>query len=217
MNFNAKRLISFSGPLFVAAAAIVFLLGIYHDIGWLVSVLPGKAAIKAISAIMFVEAAVALLCLQVRNERIQVVGSTATLSLLVTILYLSASFNEETLISLQRFFIDETSTVESLGAGIPSLCTLGAFIICAFALLTFMISESRRITRLLFASIATTGFVSMIGYIFGQPIFYCYFSRSSAMAVNTSFLFLVLGVAGVLARHPSVVSSVEMIDLVEAP
>ena len=188
------------GPLLARiSSALVMLAGLVVLFGWwagydaLTRVIPGAVTMKITTAIGFLFAGVAysLMALRRHGPWIDGVASSSILCLgaiMLSHLWSSVSGNPF------AFAHEETNAVQSVAPGVPSVCTMVLFLVTAMGGLAWMATRYR-VTEWAGRLLILAGSTAIVGYVAGFAPLYCYFDGSSAMAVHTAGLFVLLGLS----------------------
>ena len=89
----------------------------------------------------------------------------------------------------------ESDAAMSSAPGVPSVCTLVLFTLASAGGLAWMLAQYRA-TQIIGRLLILGGAVPVVGYLAGFAPMYCYIEgRSSAMAIHTAVLFVLLGLS----------------------
>ncbi|MEK6885558.1 MAG: hypothetical protein AABX17_01170 [Nanoarchaeota archaeon] len=186
--------------LIVFIAAIIVIMGWIFDIAVLKSILPGFVTMKFSTAVAFLISSIILLGVS------QLFGSFAfnkriTLFFSIILLLFMGYILVTTLLGISSA-IENLVIKEAAGAiltvkpGLPSTATMIDFVLISLAGLFSFYTKKTKILKIFAVIISISGLSSIFGYIFNKPFLYFYFENiSSAMALHTAFLFLIIGVA----------------------
>jgi len=117
---------------------------------------------------------------------------------------------------IEQLFVRESSdAVKTSYAGMPSFPTIVNFILIIVAGM-FAFSESKLekwVTPIGYV-ISTIGIIAIVGYAVNQPALYYYIDNvNTAMAIHTSILFVMLGIALILSRNNITVQHSESVKI----
>lgn len=196
-------------------AVIVMLGGAVGVYGWvfgidfLKSISPSFVTMKLSTALSFILSGLILYLLPglIRNKSpwpwVIMPGAVLIILLLMTTLLASSIFGIST--GLESLIIPEEKTaIRTLVPGIPSLMTMADFILIAFAGLAalFLTAWLPRMLKAAGMILAVTGLVAEVGYVTGvQYLYYQVNGVSTAMAIHTAFLFIILGAGFLLSER----------------
>lgn len=197
-----KRSIRFAKviSLVVTAAGLAVIAGWIFDIGVLKSISPAWVSMKFSAAIAFVASGATLYflarALEGAYEKAMVALSITALviALIMGLLFFSTIFNIP--MGLENLFIRETGAVKSVASGRPAVPTMINFMLMALAAILAILNPVRlgRQLRTIGSIIGFVGIMAVAGYIFNVPLLYYYLAGvSSAMALHTAVLFVLLG------------------------
>jgi signal transduction histidine kinase len=187
------------------SVGVLVVCGWLFDIDELKSVLPNTVTMKFNAAILFIVAGVSLYFV----TRIREGDLTKSHTVLLITIMIVFTFMASTVLSIfinvdtgiNTVFIEEKSAILTVTPGQPSLGTIACFIIQIPIWISALYS-SRLFTRLspvLGLSILVLGSVGIVGYVVGQPVlYYSVEDTSTAMALATAVLFVLLGCAFIL-------------------
>jgi hypothetical protein len=188
--------------LAVIWAGIAVVIGWLLDISVLLSIRSGWMNMKFNTAVAFILSGT-ILYLIVRSREGQADKAQVVIPIISFIIillmgtsFLSAVFGIRT--GIDGIFIEDTHPAPTtVVSGRPSLPTMLNFLlIAAGGLLSAAGAEKIRLQlRLIGLTVAVIGAVPVIGYILNLPMLYYYIKDiNSAIAFNTAFLFILLGV-----------------------
>lgn len=202
MTPEKKRKIAKILSLVVTIAGVMVIIGWLFDIGILKSISPAWVSMKFTTAIAFVLSGITLYFIVRAREgefdKAQVVLSITSLIiiLLMGTLFFSAILGIRT--GVEDLFIKEASgTVKTVTPGRPSLPTMFNFILIASAgiLTTLNPGNLRSKLKIIGVIVGLIGTLAVAGYIFNAPYLYYFIEGvSSAIALHTAVLFIVLGI-----------------------
>lgn len=192
----------------VIFVAILVMVGWFMDIGALKSIYPTWVTMKFTTATSFLFCSIItfLISFYIRSENdfIQILLSVLSsfVLLLMATLLISNLFGIRT--GLEDLFVREApGTVNTPVPGRPSVMTMLNFVLLAFSGLVTLIYPVKltlwlsRIGFLVFI----IGLIAFVGYIINIPaLYYVLPGFSSAMAIHTAMLFILLGIQLILFR-----------------
>jgi len=189
--------------VFVMIVGMLVMVGWFLDIGWLKSILPNLIAMKFTTALCFVASGIVLYAVAeehpARSFVFQAILPSAILLiwLLMITLFITAVFGVET--NLDNIFVQEKiGAISTFILGRPSIPTMVNFILIAIVGILAMAGLKKHIFWL-GTMVSLIGGLAVIGYIFNQPIFYyLVVSLNNPMALNTAFLFVLIGIGFIL-------------------
>lgn len=187
----------------VTIASISVMIGWFFDVTVLKSIFPQLVTMKFTTAICFLLSGISLYCTAKINEdgqdmiKIILVFVDFLIILLMASLIISIFTNIRT--GIEELFVAEApGAINTTAPGRPALVTMIAFILAAITGLInlFGISKSVLAVTCIFGCVMIfVGVLVIIGYIFGISQFYGQFGGiSSAVALHTAALFLLLGI-----------------------
>ena len=186
----------------------VVMIGWYLDITVLTSILPQWIRMKFATAICFVFSGIVVYALTFKKEERKVTQQiilTIFPTLLVLVmgtLFLGSVFGFQT--GMENIsFIDVHEINTPIFQGRPSVATMTAFLLIAF--IGFLFNFGKPTKKIFFgvgSIVGAIGLFGVIGYITNLPILYYEIPGfSNAIAVNTTILFVCLGLAIFLIRQ----------------
>lgn len=195
--------------ILVSSAAVAVMLGWFLGIEILKSILPVWVSMKFCTAISFFLCGIMLYFVaRYRKKERELAVLVIPLASMVVILLMSSLLISTALginTGVEELFVkDSLITVESVTPGRPSIATMLNFIlIAALGMLSVMqIKGSSKVTDVFGLIAAMVGLVAVFGYIIGEPLLYFSVSgKSSAMAIHTAILFVLLGAGLVLLER----------------
>lgn len=196
------RLVKFLSFFVVFVGALV-VIGWIFDIAILKSVLPNLVEMKFVTALCFIASGIVL---YVASEEkwedsfiVQAIMPSAILLILLIMatLLITSIFGVGT--SIDNLFIKEKiGAVHTVAPGRPSVLTMVNFIFIAVAGIFVSIGNRRHLVWI-GAIMAIIGCIAVVGYIIRQPIlYYLIEGHTTAMAIHTAILFIILGVSFIL-------------------
>ncbi|MEO9310425.1 MAG: HAMP domain-containing sensor histidine kinase [Nitrososphaera sp.] len=198
--FNTK--ISKAISLIIIAVGLGVVAGWVFDVAALKSVVPQQVTMKFSTAISFVFSGVMLYFISNRfagnvgNEQIAIPISGLVIFLFMASLFTTSSLGIPN--GIERLFVTEGFTaVQTPIPGVPSIPTMVNFLlIVVVGMISLNNSYKLRPIRYIGYIIFTVGGVSLIGHLSGQSILYYYVENvSTAMAIHTGVLFVLIGYA----------------------
>ncbi len=193
---------------------IVFLSGLVVMIGWILdidilkSILPIWVTMKFSTALCFFLSGITLYFIASSQEKglgiAQVVLPITILGILLFMATLLISVFIGIRTGVEDLFVREAEgAVKTTTPGRPSVGTMINFILMATAGILTMLNITRLKVKLLTIGriVAVIGGVAIIGYIFNAPVFYYTIEGfSTAMALHTAILFVLLGIGLILLK-----------------
>lgn len=182
---------------FAVSLGCVVLAGWIFDVEALKRVAPGLVFMKATTAFSFILAGGAGTFLPMSSPRLSTVGAMFAVGHVFLMLALLVAAQLGVSSGLERVFFTDSADTFTVAPGVPSLCTMAAFLLVGAGGLTYALGD-RMLSATFGGAAILSGGVSLIGYAMGRPELYCYLEgRSTAMAVHTAVGMVVLGVAAV--------------------
>ena len=188
---------------FVAIVGILVIIGWIFDIGMLKSVLPNTVEMKFVTALCFIAGGIVLYSAAEEQPEdsfvIQAILPAAILLILTLMatLLITSLFGISTTID-NLFIKEQVGAINTVAPGRPSIVSMINFVFVALS--GALISLGYRKYLWWFGSLVSiTGGVAVLGYIVNRPIlYYLIVGRTTAMALNTAILFIVIGFGFVL-------------------
>lgn len=197
------------------AAGVVFLGGVLGILGWVFdvtlfkSVFYGMATMKFTTAVCFVFTGIILFFAALHIEKPSDVAKTVILYAVLIILLLMGTILLSGFLGistgLENLFIKEIETLDQSIPGRPSAGTIVSFLLVAIGgiIIARKVSQMKNMLFIIGVTVAGIGLVSLGGYVFGMPMLFWKFSSvSTAMAFNTSILFILTGTSFALLAKP---------------
>ncbi len=196
----------------VIVSGIAVLTGWAIDSAILKGLIPGGVSMKILTALCFILSGVALIVMSYRVEgRLNLSQSLLPIVCITMLLIMATLFAGPILgirIAIEDFFSKEAQdTVMTVAPGMPSMGTSLSFVFIAIAsLLTlFNIRNLRAKLSFLGWMVGALGGLALLGYLLNVPLFYYYLKGlSTAMALNTALLFVMIGAGLMLLSRASV-------------
>ncbi|MBI4131974.1 MAG: HAMP domain-containing histidine kinase, partial [Nitrosarchaeum sp.] len=215
-----------SSKLSQIISCVSICIGLIVCIGWILdipslkSIIPNEVTMKFSTSISFIFSGLTIYFISRYNE-----GKTGIAQIVVPVSSFIVFLFMATLLTayifgitsgIEQLFIRENSdAVKTSHAGMPSFPTTVNFILIIVAGI-FAFSESRLkkwVTPIGYV-ISTIGIIAIVGYVVNQPALYYYIDNvSSAMAIHTSILFVILGIALILSRNNMTVQHSESVKI----
>lgn len=200
-----NRKIAKAIAIIVTLAGIAVMIGWIADINFLKSIVPGFVTMKFVTALSFFFSGLILffmLELQRENDVARTLLPVACMAvlLLMGILFVSSFLDLRT--GIEELFVKESqSAVKTVAPGRPSLGTMLDFILIAVTgILSISNHKFSRAVMWLGWAISLIGAVAVLGYILGIPaLYYTSEGISTAMAIHTAILFVLLGMGFVFS------------------
>ncbi len=201
-RFNDSRFLIriLVGIVLVGSIAVVF--GWIFDVTVLKSILPKFVAMKFITALSFFFSSILVLLLAKKGKgeisKLFIIIISSTLLLLMTIFLVSFFWGFTT--GLENLFVQELpGAIHTIIPGLPAVPTLIGFLLISLSGLVFSFNPQKPWGIFFFGLlISLIGVVAIVGYLFDIPMLYYSFSGYTPIAVNASFLFILLGVSLIL-------------------
>lgn len=187
----------------VVVVATTVIVGWVCRMPWLVSVLPKAITMKFSTAVGFLCSALIIFLIRCYLQGQRNLAHTflplpcLVIGLLMSVM-LSAMFLKIST-GIENLFVQENpNAILKTYAGHPSIVTITDFLIIMVLGILAMAEPSflRRCLKLGGVFVALTGLSAALGYMFNiPPMYYAVFVEGHAMAVNTSYLFILCGIA----------------------
>lgn len=198
--FNTK--ISKAISLITIAIGIAVVAGWVFDVAALKSVVPQEVTMKFSTAISFVFSGVILYFVSNHfagkggNDQIAIPISGLVIFLFMASLLTTRILGVPNGIE-QLFVTEDPEAVKTTLPGVPSIPTIINFLlVVAVGMISLNNSYNLRPIRYIGYAILAVGAVSLIGHLSGQPLLYYYVENiSTAMAIHTAILFVLIGYA----------------------
>ena len=189
--------------IFVGCTGLAVMFGWVFDIGWLKSIRPDFVTMKFATAMSFLFSGITLYYIS-RIRFYQAATAMAILPVSVMVILLSmvtflASTMLDIYIGIEMLFVEEApGAVETVTPGRPSVGTMIAFLLVAYTGVAAMLRPENLPLQLLLVGLVVLamGLLAVCGYILDMPMLYYYVEGgiSTAMALHTAILFVMLGV-----------------------
>lgn len=186
----------------ISISGMVVMAGWFLDIELLKSILPVWVTMKFLTALSFFLSGLLLYSVIRQMEQKTdishlIITITTLIILLVMITFLLSSlFNTST--GIEDLFVKEPEgAIKTVNPGRPSIGTMLNFLLVALiGILTLFEIKKLDIKRYFIGLIiVVTGSIAILGHILSKPILYYSFEGySTAMAIHTAILFVLLGV-----------------------
>ncbi|MBI5221567.1 MAG: hypothetical protein HY979_02065 [Candidatus Magasanikbacteria bacterium] len=202
MTNKVSRIIA----IFVALVSMVVMVGWFLDFPTLKNILPQFVTMKFITAVCFLLSSLNLYLIVRMNLCRQEWESMALLFVSFLTILLMASLLVSTFIGIKTgvedLFVKEVSgAVKTVAPGRPSLVTMINFVLIAGIGLSNLYRLSVAVSRTLGLLVTLFGGMAILGYIIDLPKLYGHFNNfSTAMALHTAILFVLLGVGFLTIR-----------------
>ena len=211
-RYGLHLIVSLSSIVAAAGCAIMF--GWFFDIEILKSLIPGLVTMKFTTALSFFVSGVMVIFLYrnityiKKNGREDFYSSIIVLlSVLVLLLFMFTLLASSVLgfrVGVEELFVSETGElVQTTAPGRPSIGTMISFVLVSIVAL-LSVAQKRVGIHIFFGGlfVVLLGGVSLLGYIVDNPVLYWTIENiSTAMALHTSILFILIGVAVALYGH----------------
>ncbi len=180
----------------------VVMIGWYFDSATLTSILPIWTRMKSATAMCFIFSGIIIYFLnfndfkrKARRQSVLLIFSTLII-LIMSALFLGAVFDFQT--GLEDIsFISEHEIITPIFQGRPAVVTTFSFLLIAIVgIVSSFNDRSRKLFLFAGSTISIIGLIGVIGYLTGfNFLYYEIKGFSNAIALNTSILFSLLGVA----------------------
>lgn len=191
------------------AVGIMVIVGWLLDITVLTSIMPQWIRMKIATATCFVFSGATVFVLAMENERIREIKQVilVVFSMLIVLimgtLFLGSIFGFQS--GMENFaFVDIHETVTPIFQGRPAVPTMIDFLLISVIGLMYVVKGFSKVSFNLIGSIiGVIGAIGIIGYILNIPLLYYEIPGfSNAIAVHTTALFVLLGLAILLiSKH----------------
>lgn len=200
-RFRFVKFLSF----FVALVGALVIIGWIFDIGILKSVLPNLVEMKFVTALCFIAGGIVLYSAAEEQLEdsfvIQAILPAAILLILILMatLLITSIFGVST--SIDNLFIKENvGAINTVAPGRPSILSMINFVFVALVGILLSLG-SRKHLQWIGSLVAIIGSIAVLGYIINQPIlYYLVVGRTTAMALNTAILFILIGIGFALCE-----------------
>ncbi|MBU1032386.1 MAG: hypothetical protein ABII13_01690 [Patescibacteria group bacterium] len=203
MQKNERLIILLAG--IVTIVGLLVMLGWFLDVPLLKSILPQWVTMKFSTALAFALSGITLylIFLCKRNSEtahVLLPLSSLFILLLMLVLFLSVVFGIKS--GIEDLFVrEDAGAVYTTVPGRPSIGTMIDFILIALLGLTavFKVKRHRMFLRWGGGAISVIGVIAILGYVFNVPeLYYTVENVSTAMALHTAILFVLIGLDLVL-------------------
>lgn len=203
MNNKITRILA----IIVIAGGILVTIGWFFNIDVLKSVSPAWVTMKFSTAISFICSGVTLYFISRAREGksgiAQIAIPTTGLIIFLFVTTVLISYLTGLQHGIEELFIKERDPILTTSPGRPSVPTMVNFILIVLAGI-FSMSDSAKLKKLVFwigLILAGGGGLSIIGYVVNAPLLYYYVEEwSTAMALHTGILFVMMGVGLILVE-----------------
>lgn len=195
--------------IFVFFISILVLLGHIFDVLILKSLLPQWDAMSFSTAFSFLLSATTLHFISIiysdENELAQMILPVINFTILIIMLSLLVSFLLGVRIGIEDLLINEKKgEAFSIMPALPCVGTMSCFF--AISLLGLLISyfplKVKKIIKIVGYKLIIVGVIALVGHFAKTPLMYYFIEGvSSAMAMHTAILFIILGEGLVLVEH----------------
>ncbi len=200
--------------------SLIVCIGWILDIPTLESFIPNAVTMKFSTAISFIFSGITVYFISKYNEGKTGIAQIAVpVSGFVIFLFMATLLAANILgisSGIEQLFIRENQdAIKTSIPGMPSLLTMVNFILIIITgVLTFSESKLRKIITPIGYIVSTIGIISIVGYVINQPSLYYYIvGISSGMAIHTSILFTILGIAIILAGNNEIPQRIESVKI----
>lgn len=185
----------------VIVTSCVVMVGWFFDIGIFKSILPDFVTMKFVTALSFLLSGIILLLVNYKSSNdsslidIMIPSTSFLIAMIMGTTLLSVVFGFQS--GIEKIFVIETSdAILTPVPGRPSIGTMAGFMLATIVgFISFTtIRKKNKIYFLIGNIISLLGIVALVGYIFSVPeLYYSAQGISSAMAVHTAALFVLVG------------------------
>lgn len=198
---------------------LIVCIGWIFDIPFLTSIIPNAVTMKFSTSISFIFSGITIYFISKYNEgKIGIAQIAVPISGFVVFLFMATlltAYIFGVTSGIEQLFVQESSdAIKTSQPGVPSFPTMVNFILIIIAgMFAFSESKLRKLITSIGYVISIIGIISIVGYAINQPILYYYIDNAnSAMAIHTSILFTVLGIALILSNNkiPQPIKSVKI-------
>ena len=215
-----------SSKLSQIISCVSICIGLIVCIGWILdipilkSIIPNAVTMKFSTSISFIFSGITIYFISRYNE-----GKTGIAQIVVPISGFVVFLFMATILAahifgitsgIEQLFVKESSdAVKTSHAGMPSVLTMVNFILIIVAgMFALYESRLRKLITPIGYLVLTIGIIAVIGYVVNQPTLYYYIDNvSSAMAIHTAILFVLLGIALILSRNNITVQRGESVKI----
>jgi hypothetical protein len=186
----------------VTISGVLIMAGWFFEIEGLKSILPIWVTMKFTSALsFFLSGLILYFVMSTKKQKSDLAQLILTISVLIILLtmvslFLSTVFKVRT--GIEDFFVEELEgAINTATPGRPSIGTMLNFILVATTgvLTMYEVNNIRTKIKGIGLVIVVVGCAAMLGYLLNAPYLYFLFEGySSAMAIHTALLFVLLGV-----------------------
>lgn len=187
----------------VSGLGMLVMLGWFLDIPALKSVSPDWVTMKFATAFSFVLSGAMIYCVGriARGDRawaqVLLPGLVLMILLLMVSLLTAAALHVD--VGMAELFVRESAgAVQTVQPGRPSTVTMICFtLIAAVGLVAMFVPAGKpRLWKITGAALCLSGAAALLGYALGEPALYYYWKNlSTAMAMHTALLFMLVGAA----------------------
>lgn len=185
----------------IIIVALLAIIGNFLNIGILAAVVPGFVSMKILTACMFLVIGFNSIMVFYRKN-ILIITSILLMSLIS--LHIGMSLDSRHLIlSPQNKILTQQETVDSPYTDYKQLPSLGTMLCFIFTLTGYscLLTKSYRGFVSMMSLVFCLSLVPIIGYLLYVPIlFYYYPAISTAISINTSFLFMIFSLTRLLGN-----------------
>lgn len=181
-------------PILIFSVGLLVLIGWVFGIGFLVSLHPDFVSMKPITAFLFMLSSIMTWGLKWKRTRyLDIVISACAFGILfhvLTLLYLHLTGHS--FLFQEIFQLEAQGTPFTISPNEPSIMTTISFALigCIGVLALFDLNSRTKYFALI---VSTIGWVALLGYILHMPILYYATAKTTAMALPTAILFVLLG------------------------
>lgn len=199
---------------------LIVCVGWILDIPFLTSIIPNAVTMKFSTSISFIFSGITIYFISKYNEgKIGIAQIAVPISGFVVFLFMATLLTTYIFgitSGIEQLFVQESSdAIKSSLPGMPSFPTMVNFILIIIAgMFAFSESKLRKLITPIGYIISTIGIIPIVGYAINQPILYYYIDHvNSGMAIHTSILFTVLGIALILLKNNTIPQHIKSVKI----
>ena len=186
----------------VILVGLIVIIGWFMDISLLKSIMPNWVTMKFSTAVSFVLSGILVLTLSVYQEKKLSITPVIILMCSTFLLMIKATLFFSIVVGLntgiETLFVKEAAgAVQTTSQGRASLVTMLNFVLIAIVGILWLANQEKTTlaTQTIGGIITLVGVVASIGYGLNMPaLYYSFPDVSTAMAIHTALLFILLGI-----------------------